>query len=286
MRSWAARFRGVRDVKLDLSQEVTGFVTTVGAPTFEQCCQHLDRQDCRFRREVIDHVAPMSAAFQRMLDDCRTPYFVQVDEDMLLHPEAIRTLHATIAAEPAEVVMYAADLFDPHLERCIVGVKIFRHEIARRYPFAPVDAFEVDQLARMEADGFCWRKATAGRTPVPGQTLGVHEIGSEPERIYERYRRLALRAAERPGGMRWFQEIPGELLQRFLDDPSEANYLAVQGLIAGTLRADGRVQPARDHRQYGRAEEMARLHEIFANLTDPARNEGSGEKSTRTRLRS
>ncbi len=267
-------------MKPDLSREVTGFLTTVGAPTFARCRRHLEEQDCHFRLEIIDHVAPMSAAFQRMLDDCRTPFFVQIDEDMLLYPEAIRTLHATLAAAPEDLVMYAADLFDSHLERCIVGVKIFRHEIARRYPLASVDAFEKEQLARMEADGFRWRKATAGRTPVAGQTLGVHDIGTEPERIYERYRHLALRAAERRGGMRWFREIPSELLQRFFDHPSEANYYAVQGLIAGTLAADGRVQPARDHRDSDRTPEMERLHAFFLDLSRKATSGGSWEDGT------
>jgi len=35
-------------------------------------------------------------AFQAMLDTCDTPYYVQVDEDMLLHPDAVRRLHASM----------------------------------------------------------------------------------------------------------------------------------------------------------------------------------------------
>ena len=72
---------------------VTVFVTTVGAPSYDACRQHLGAQDCAFRLQVIDRVAPMSAAFQRMLDECPTPFFVQVDEDMLLYPHAVRTLY-------------------------------------------------------------------------------------------------------------------------------------------------------------------------------------------------
>src|SRR5690348_11399473 len=84
----------VMENRPDLSAEVTAFVLTVGAPSFDECMRRLDRQDCRFRREVIDHVAPMSQALQCMLDRCETPYFIQVDEDMLLYPHAVRTLHA------------------------------------------------------------------------------------------------------------------------------------------------------------------------------------------------
>ena len=77
--------------RIDISDLVTVFVSTVGYPTFESCIENLQRQDCIFELNVIDHVAPMSAAFQRMLEECVTPYFVQVDEDMLLYPGAVRT---------------------------------------------------------------------------------------------------------------------------------------------------------------------------------------------------
>src|SRR5262245_22053777 len=116
-------------VRRDLSDAVTVFVTTVGAPTFEQCLRHLREQDCKSRLKIIDHVAPMNAAFQRMLDECRTPYYVQVDEDMLLHPHAVRTLYDTIEAAGPKVAIYAAGLYDVHLERCIHGIKIFRHNV-------------------------------------------------------------------------------------------------------------------------------------------------------------
>src|SRR5438132_881901 len=66
--------------RLELTNEVTVFVTTVGAPSLPACLERLKRQDCTFELCVIDHVAPMHVAFQRMLDECRTPYYVQVDE--------------------------------------------------------------------------------------------------------------------------------------------------------------------------------------------------------------
>ena len=91
------RAGGATQGRRDLSEQLTVFVTTVGAPSYAACRQHLRAQDCAFRLQVIDRVAPMSAAFQRMLDDCRTPFFVQVDEDMLLYPHAVRTLYERIA---------------------------------------------------------------------------------------------------------------------------------------------------------------------------------------------
>ncbi len=127
------------DPSHDLSKVVTVYVTSVGAPTYPQCVEHLRNQDSTFVLRTIERVAPMSAAFQRMLDDCKTPYYVQVDEDMLLYPHAIRSLYERISRANSSVAMLACSLYDEHLERCINGVKIFRHGIVRNYPFKDVE---------------------------------------------------------------------------------------------------------------------------------------------------
>ena len=50
------RHDGRRDLPSDLSAELTVFVSTVGARSFNDCITHLHAQDCRFRTEVIDHI--------------------------------------------------------------------------------------------------------------------------------------------------------------------------------------------------------------------------------------
>ena len=140
--------------EMDLRELVTVFVTTVGYPTFERCLEHLRAQDSRFTLRIIDRVAPMSAAFQRMLDECTTPYYVQVDEDMLLYPHAVRTLYERLAAMESRKIQYVAALYDVHLNRIIYGLKIFRHTVVRRYPFRDVAGCEWDQIRRLRADGY------------------------------------------------------------------------------------------------------------------------------------
>ena len=221
----------------DLSSAVTVFVTTVGSPTLDTCLAHLREQDSVFGLRVIDGVAPMDAAFQRMLDECTTPYYVQVDEDMLLHPHAVRTLHEAMEAAAPEVAVLMRNLYDVHLERCVFGVKIFRHEIARRYPFRAMEAFEVDQVERLEADGYTMMRCPGGVRPVAGDTLGMHGTRWTPEAIYERYANLQRRRRGYPDRMQWLEDYGPIFLRRFLDDPSDLNALALLGLMAGRVAA-------------------------------------------------
>lgn len=248
----------------DLSREVTVFVTTVGAPTAQACLERLRQQDCTFQLQIIDHVAPMNEAFQRMLDECRTPYYVQVDEDMLLHPHAIRTLYERIISAAPNVAIFAADLYDVHLQRCISGIKIFRHEIVRRYPFEASDGFEKAQVTRLAADGYLFHHTAPEREPVAGRTLGLHGTQWTVETIYERYLTLARRRVIYK--LDWVSEYPAVFLQRYLDEPSPENFFALQGIIAGVFAARHGEGVAKDYRTYRELPGLGALRRLLEEL--------------------
>jgi hypothetical protein len=121
---------GSREVVPDLSHKVTAFVATGGGRTLPDCLDHLGRQDVKFKLEIVENAPPLSAAFQRALVACETPYVVQIEEDMLLSPHAIRTLVDELEQQAPEVAMYVAPLYDGHLDRATQGVKISRRAMA------------------------------------------------------------------------------------------------------------------------------------------------------------
>lgn len=223
----------------DLSAEMTVFVSTVGASSFPECMACLGRQDSRFRLEVMEGVAPMSAAFQLMMDRCKTPYYIQVDEDMLLHPHAVRVLHDRIRAADPDVPLVVAWLWDAHLGHCIQGVKAFRHAIVSRYPFVDVQSCEKDQLRRMAEDGHHHlRPPETNPTQHDPGTLGLHGTHYDAKSIFERYSTLEQRRRRHPDKLAWFEAHGAEFLRRFRDDPSELNLMALMGILAGRLAPD------------------------------------------------
>ena len=233
----------------DLRDQITAFVTTVGAESYEACRDHLLAQDCDVRVEVIERVAPMSEAFQRMLDSCRTPYYVQVDEDMLLYPEAIRTLHKRIAAAPLHIAMTVAWLHDVHLERPVQGVKIFRHELARRYPYRDVTGCELDQLGRLAADGLAYEVVT--NPDGSPHVLGLHGTHWTPRAVYERFRTLEHARRRHPSNHRWLEPWPAILVERVLERRSPIDLYALMGLVAGALSPLDGEGREKDFRTYG-----------------------------------
>jgi hypothetical protein len=209
----------------------------------------------------------MSAAFQRMLDLCETTYYVQVDEDMLLRPWAVRTLHDWIRIAPPDVAMVAAWLWDVHLGRGILGVKAFRHAIVRRYPLADVQSCEIDQLRRLNVDGYRYLPPP---DPEPAEygpwTLGVHGAQYDAQSIFERYATLERVMRNYPDKLAWFADHAEDFLRRFREDPSELNLMALLGIMAGRL-ASAKPAGEKDYTEYGRLPGLKEARAFFTACT-------------------
>ncbi len=265
---------GMRPGRLDLSGEVTVFVPTVGAASFEACIEHLGSQDSTFKLDIIDRIAPMSAAFQQMLDRCTTPYFVQADEDMLLAPHAVRVLLKEIKNVGAGTAIYCASLWDEHLDRAIAGVKIYRHEIVNRYPYADVMGCEIDQLKRMRDDNYVVIVAPVDDVDRDSACiLGAHGMFYTRRSIFERYFTLECKRRRDPRMFKWLEEYRVRFMQRFFEDPSELNFFALMGLLAGRRIAYSGSGKEKDFRLYNELPGLQNAIDFFETLT------GSGQIS-------
>lgn len=216
----------------------------------------------------------MNVALQCMLDRCGTEFFAQVDEDILLFPHAIRTLYEHIRQADAKVAMYVANLYDEHLDRCIRGVKIYRHAIVCRYPYRDLESCEKDQVKRFEADGYrVVAEPHEGTVRTSPETLGLHGGHWTPQSIYERYLTLAQKLRRHPYPMRWFRGYPRRFLDDFLNDPSELNFFALMGPVVGSVIALDGSGTEKDHTQYDELpgwKELQALWRDHMNSREPA----------------
>lgn len=276
----------------DLTARMTAFVTTVGAPTFNACIHGLRQQDCQFGLTIIDRVAPMSRAFQLMLDRCVTPYYVQVDEDMLLYPHAMRTLFEHIDNEPSSTAAYQFPLYDVFLGSPVYGVKIFRHQVAKRYSFRNVDGCDLDQVLRMQRDGYLRVRAPLETaTREGGTSLGLHGTWPTPRSIYDRFRteeRKRRQFAKGSSGLEdlhTFTRVPelgARLLRRFLAHGSESDLFAILGILSGRLveLEDGGQE--KDYRTYDRLPGLEAALRFAEDARQPMERVSDSDRERRT----
>jgi len=225
---------------VDLRDLVTVFVIYSGEPDYEACLKALEAQNCRFRIQSVQWVAPMDAAFQQMLDQCKTPYFVQVDADMVLRPHAVLTLYNDLARCDSKIAMVYYPLHDPHLGQLVLGVKVYRHAVMSRYPYTSSYSCEVSQVDAMKKDGYIhetrWPVEEAEFTkgyqmfdsPL---VLGEHSPTWTEERIFDRYRRLAQK--HRRFGYYWIEPLMQRFIERYREGGNLLDLWAYNGLLVG-----------------------------------------------------
>lgn len=217
--------------QIDLSDELTVFVTTVGDEVnYRDCREHLDRQSVRYRLEVIAGVAPLSAAFQRMIESCRTPYYVQVDEDMILFPQAVETLFDEIRRSHFRTAMVCRPLWDCDIQGAIYGLKIYRHEIVRQFPYENTFSCERTQKESIEAAGFEMRFDPLGDR---GSCLGEHGKHYSTRSIFLRWRRLIQKRRRYGNDLARGVPPPQFLLERYQADPTPLHLFSLLGAISG-----------------------------------------------------
>jgi hypothetical protein len=212
--------------------DTTVFVTTIGdQDNFVDCVAHLHEQSVRAPIEIIDRVAPMSAAFQQMHERCRTEYYVQVDEDMILFPHAIETLRDSIGHAANNVALLCAPLWDCDADRAIQGVKIYRSSIVKQFPYENSMSCEIRQIAKLQAAGFnilLWPLLDRSRC------LGEHGKHYNPETIFRRWQRL-FQKHHHYGNLAWIEPYARKKLDRYIATGEALDLYAFLGVVAGIV---------------------------------------------------
>jgi GR25 family glycosyltransferase involved in LPS biosynthesis len=216
--------------KKNLETELTVFIIRSGNnPNYEDCLQSIKNQNCTFVFDEIVDVSPMSAAFQQMIERCDTPYYVQVDEDMVLDKCAIERLYYSIRCTKKNVCMVSYMLTDIHLDMNIFGIKIYRRSTMINYPYnLQIISCEKEQMIRLENDGYI--------VQMTETSLGKHSPKWTTELIYERY--FDLMEKWKVYKYDWMGKLPKKLFDIVRINPSEENIFALIGAISSISKKE------------------------------------------------
>ncbi len=219
---------------IDLTKEVTVFVIAVEKQkNYQACLKALRKQTCKFTLEKVLDYAPMSKAFNQMLVKCKTPYFIQCDEDMILYPDTVRLMYQAIKKTTPQTGILLFHLKDVHLKKTIRGVRIYRTNIAKKYPFQDTLACENTQKIQMKKEGTL--------TKVDNRIVGKHSPYWTTYTIFQRY----FNFMERHKLHKRHKEIPQELWETLKQSPNELNLYALLGAFSSLF--NNKVQDKEKH---------------------------------------
>ncbi len=166
--------------------DVSAILLSVGEPFVPRAREALAGQVPPLNEVVVvEHVSPFHRAIQEGAARVTSPFFVQVDADMILDPSCVAELRA---AMDADVGMVCGNLRDPLMGQ-VEGVKLFRTEVVRRVPHGDTVSTETDFVSDMQRAG--WRLRYIGRAPAdsaePHRTYGEHRPDYTPAYTFQKY---------------------------------------------------------------------------------------------------
>src|SRR3954454_15548745 len=106
------------------SDDVTAVVLPLGEATTERAIASLRTQTMPPAEVVVvEGVRPPYAALNRGASQVQTPFFVEVNADMVLDPTCFETLRSAVRTGLGIVV---GQLRDPLVAGAVTGIKLFR----------------------------------------------------------------------------------------------------------------------------------------------------------------
>jgi hypothetical protein len=166
--------------------DISAVLLTIGEPSMERALEAIKRQTLRPAEVVIVRdVRPWHKAINAGAARVATPFFVQVDSDMILDADCLEQLRHRMRPRVGEVI---GMLRDP-LMGMVSGVKLYRTECFRQVGMPDSIAPDTDHYQQMRKRG--WKAALARRglsTPLSKVlVLGEHDPSYTPEYTYHKY---------------------------------------------------------------------------------------------------
>jgi hypothetical protein len=170
--------------------DVSAILLTVGESTTAQARASLLAQTLPpVEIHEISNVAPFQVAFNAGVARVETPFFLQVDADMILDPDCLERLR-TLMTDRLGVLI--GGLRDP-LQGTVQGVKLFRTAYCRSVAVPDTITCETDHLKGLSAHDlesrFLGRKTS----------FGSHRVDLDDANYqFERFRLMGLKITRRP----------------------------------------------------------------------------------------
>jgi len=241
--------------------DVTALVLSIGEESTARAIASVQRQVPAVAEViVVRDISPFHRAFNHGVTRVRTPFFVQVDADMILDETCVADLRRAVADGVGIVVGH---LRDPLLERT-VGIKLFRTRCCTRAQLLDSVSAETDFVDTMQHQGWTivYALKHTGGSPADWHIFGRHHPDYTPFYTFSKYVREGAKARYRKVGKALRHQC-----QQLSRSTHATAHLAVIGLAHGIF-----VETRRDiHIPDAYRDDFASLARFLADSQTDAR---------------
>jgi glycosyltransferase involved in cell wall biosynthesis len=115
---------------------ITALVISVDEPQLPRCLEAVRNQTLPFSDIIhINNVSPENIAFNSGISEVETEWFMKIDGDMVLSPNAVEISFNEIGEMPTGVYCCNFPVYDTFFQAVMRGCGIMNTEICRRVPY-------------------------------------------------------------------------------------------------------------------------------------------------------
>ena len=162
---------------IDISKDLEVFIITNGRGTFPYVLQSVKEQEgVEFDLHIIKDL-PWLDANRKILADCKTKFFLRVDDDMILHKNAIHFMWDTIMGQDAHIILRAWMLWEPYSDKRRKGIKVYTRDSARHIGFRTNHLGKIDKQFSKDIEG------TPFEIVTDPDLLAIHSCSTAAEHV-------------------------------------------------------------------------------------------------------
>jgi hypothetical protein len=137
-------------------KHITFCLMTCGEQTEKDCIRAIQSFRDRIDFFEVRNVYPQITALNYMIDGVWTEYFVALDADMILNPDAFSRICEAIEKHQSDDTWHTIlfPLYDTLTDRRILSLKVMRSRIMKKFPFAESATPDVEHHSRLEKAGY------------------------------------------------------------------------------------------------------------------------------------
>jgi len=162
---------------IDLARMIDVFIITNGRSTFKYCKKSIDNQkDVKFKISIIKDMG-WQEAHEELLNRCSSRFALRVDDDMLLHPLALKFMYKCVKNQDNRIALRGWRLWEPWSNKICKGIKVYNIDIAKKI------GFKLDNLGKIDKP-FTKNAELAGyKIKYSKDIVAIHSCGSFDEHL-------------------------------------------------------------------------------------------------------
>ena len=162
---------------ISLNGMIDVFIITNGRSTYEYCKRSIRSQKgVSFKLNIIKDMG-WQEAHEILLKKSQSKYALRVDDDMLLHPLALKFMYESVRWQKENIALRGWRLWEPWSNKVCNGIKVYNAKVAKKI------GFKLDHLGKIDKPFTRSAEKAGYKIKYTRDVVAIHSCGDFSEHL-------------------------------------------------------------------------------------------------------